>query len=237
MKRNIFLLAILSSLLFSCKNEETGFSAHFIQYFIGEYRGGTYRLFAVEDKQSGNVTGIGIALDNRIIYQTPEWDRSQNTEEFVKIATRNGDGNFNDWVSVDSYVMRNVLADNFLSVHLTSDRDWDDGHPAGTCLDDLVLWDVSTYSEFIRSGYQTYTDTYTAMDGVLFYDVVLSDVQPRHLEMISDEDGSFTSPRIWFLSAPAVEGPHTLTLTITTTDGKVHTPSVTCIPKPFEPAP
>ena len=29
--------------------------------------------------------------------------------------------------------------------------------------------------------------------------------------------------------------PHTLTLTITTTDGKVHTPTVTCIPKPYDP--
>lgn len=132
--------------------------------------------------------------------------------------------------------MRKVFADNFLSVHLTSDRDWDDGHPAGTYLDDLVLWDVSTYSEFIRSGYQDYTDTYTAEDGVLFYDVALSDVQPRHLEMMSDRVGVFTSPGIRFLSAPAVDGPHTLTLTITTTDGKVHTPSVTCIPKPYEPA-
>lgn len=238
MKRNIFFLAILSFLLFSCKNEEERAPhPHFVQYFIGEYRGGTYRMFALEDKKSGNVTGIGIGLENVVLYQTPEWDCSQNTEEFVKIAARNGDGGYNDWVSPDSYVMRKVFADNFLSVHLTSDRDWDDGHPAGTCLDNLVLWGVSTYSEFIRSGYQDYTDTYTAEDGVLFYGVVLSDVQPRHLEMISDENGSFTSPRIWFLSAPAVEGPHTLTLTITTTEGKVQTPSVTCIPKPFEPAP
>lgn len=196
-------------------------------------------MFALEDKKSGNVTGIGIGLENVVLYQTPEWGHSQNTEEFLKIAARNGDGGYNDWVSADSYAFRTVFADNFRSVHLTSDRDWDDGHPAGTYLDDLVLWDVSTYSEFIRSGYQDYTDTYTAEDGVLVYNVVLSDVQPRHLEMISDEYSFFynySSPGIRFLSAPAVDGPHTLTLTITTTDGKVHTPSVTCIPKPCEPA-
>lgn len=230
MKRNIFLFAILSFLLFSCKKEEEiGLRGHFIQYFIGEYHGGMYRLFAVGNEEAGRVSEIGIALENVVCYQTPEWDRSQNTEEFLKIADRNGDGAFNDWVSVDSYVMRMVFADNFLSVHLTSDRDWDDEHPAGTYLDDLVVWNVQTYSEFIRSGYKIQSALY----GLLLYDVKLSDVQPQHLEMISDEIGIYSSPRIRFLSAPNNDEIHTLTLTITTTEGEVHKPTIAIRPQTY----
>ena len=58
----------------------------------------------------------------------------------------------------------------------------------------------------------------------------MDQLEPSDLEVISDRSLSLN-----ILSYPTVEREHTLTLTITTTAGKVHMPTVTCIPKPYDP--
>ena len=218
----------------ACDSDELiGKDDIFVKYYIGEYSAGNYRLYACENKQSDFISEIRLGLEETILYQLPERLNALNPEEFLRIAERNGDTYFNDFVWSISYSTRKVFADNFSSVHLTSNRDWDDRHPAGTYLDDIVSWVAYTYSEFIRSGY-VYGD-HALEFGECRYDVKLSEVQPEQVEMISDATARYNSPRIRFLSAPADEGLHTLTLTITTTEGKTYRPTITLRPEAYVP--
>lgn len=235
MKRKIVYLLIAAALCMSaCDSDEPiGNEAVFVKYYIGEYSAGNYRLYACENKQSDFISEIKLGLEEAILYQLPERFNALNPEKFLRIAERNGDTEFNDFVWGVSFSSRRVFADNYSSVHLTSDRDWDARHPAGTYLDDIVSWVAYTYSEFIRSGYVKGKGSLE--DGEYRYEVKLSEIQAKQAEMISDEMGFCHSPRIRFLSAPADEGPHTLTLTITTTEGKTYRPTITLRPEAYMP--
>ena len=235
MKRKIVYLLIAAALCMSaCDSDEPIVTeAMIVKYYIGEYSAGNYRLYACENKQSDFISEIRLGLEETILYQLPERLNALNPEEFLRIAERNGDTDFNNYVWGVSFFSRRVFADNYGSVHLTSDRDWDALHPAGTYLDDIVSWVAYTYSEFIRSGYVKGKGSLE--DGEYRYVVKLSEIQAKQAEMISDEMGFCHSPRIRFLSAPADEGPHTLTLTITTTEGKTYRPTITLRPEAYVP--
>ncbi|MDE5707788.1 MAG: hypothetical protein K2H69_06510, partial [Alistipes sp.] len=78
-----------------------------------------------------------------------------NTEEFRAIAARNGDvPSFEKchWGGAPIYMIYdagNALSDNFTSLHLTCDTAWDESHPAGAPLDDLVTVEFESYADKI----------------------------------------------------------------------------------------
>lgn len=67
---------------------------------------------------------------------------AENTEGFLALAGRNGDEpaeRKNVGVSISTiYRDFSVLADDFVSVSLTCNEAWDEAHPAGSSLNDLV---------------------------------------------------------------------------------------------------
>lgn len=68
-------------------------------------------------------------------FWTPE-----NKAKYLEIAKRNGDeiGAYEGGTPPGLYFGDQIaLADNFTSMHITSDADWDEEHPAGKPLDDL----------------------------------------------------------------------------------------------------
>lgn len=74
-------------------------------------------------------------------------------ELFEEIALRNGDTSFTgriyDWFPC-------AFAQNFAEFHLICNLDWDEAHPAGTPLDDLVTLTFMPYGPHIRNGYKEY---------------------------------------------------------------------------------
>ena len=48
-----------------------------------------------------------------------------------------------------------TFADNFSKMVVTSNADWDEEHPAGTLLDDILWAEFWSYADYIRSGYET----------------------------------------------------------------------------------
>ena len=67
-----------------------------------------------------------------------EWiSPESDPQEFERLAIRNGDVGYNRWLEFWEYP--SAFADNFQTMHITSNADWDEEHPAGTLLDD-ILW-------------------------------------------------------------------------------------------------
>lgn len=74
-------------------------------------------------------------------------------ERYLELAHRNGDTCFYHPTYSLWYMDRGAWADNFRSLSIVSDADWDDNHPAGTPLDDLFEVSFAVYGPYIRNGY------------------------------------------------------------------------------------
>ncbi len=224
MKKIGFLL-LCTGFFLSCNKEQDNTLP--IQHFIPYYLEGTYTLDALEDR-TGMVLSIGEEGLKRVPSPDIQTAGDQARERYLQIAERNGDMTYNrpayyEWPN------RYALADNFQSLSVTSDKNWDADHPAGTPLDDIMEFCAWSYAQFIHSQY--YGNEYNSVRGRL------DQLNADQMQILDYELYIYLPdlPKIRCLRAPSTEEPHTLTLTITTTAGKVHTPTVTCIPKPYDP--
>lgn len=136
-------------------------------------------------------------------------------EQFIALSEKYGDTNYNQWSIVPPYV---GLADDFTSVDVTSDQDFDPEHPAGTSLGDLVrLMGVSPY-KFIQSGYTELYDWGSVSEE---YRRIFShynhecDPVDKLLKDIQQEDLLLFSPDFYlqFVTPPTLAKEHTLTIT------------------------
>ena len=218
MKNLVFSIAAACIICTSCSKQEE--SRPCVQHYIPTYVKGEYVLSPLYANK-----GISLSLNNVKLLSSPDKYPGIKAEEYLSIAERNGDMSYNRPADYD-WDFRMAYADNFRSLHLTSDTDWDETHPAGTPLDDLIRIEASSYAAYILNGYQGDEKNIIAKR--------LDQIAPDELQVVHFH-GFYTNPDFYFLTDPVTHGPHTLTLTITTTDGKVHTPTVTCIPKPYDP--
>ncbi|MDE5729929.1 MAG: hypothetical protein K2H81_00160 [Alistipes sp.] len=136
---------------------------------------------------------------------------------YEKLAERNGDTHFNQlFENKSDCPHERVMADNFQSMHVTSDADWDEAHPAGTPLDDILLIEICTFAEFIQSNYTTPSCGYTEKS------MLVSELTPADMKMLD----TVLMPCIFFMSPPTLELNHNLTLEWTTVEGRVLTASL-----------
>lgn len=213
-----FLLASLFLLAATgCNRNKTNFVFHenFIEFYeTGNNLGACLR----EEYDNPGDHYIRIYYSD---YPSKIIDKESSPVRFRRLAERNGDTSFNQWIdhwradpSEWPYTVY-TWADNFQSMHVTSDADWDEAHPAGTPLDDILRITIETYAEFVRSGYQ-------APDISIEKSMLISELTPEDMEMIA------TYPMIRFTSAPTISPNHTLTLEWTTVEGRVLTASLDC---------
>ena len=142
-------------------------------------------------------------------------------QEYERLATRNGDTHFNSWADYSDGGTPYAFADNFQTMHVVSDADWDEAHPAGKFLDDLLLCNWLSHADFVRNDYnEEFRLNYKKK--------LVSELIPEDMEMIGC---GWVDVRISFISAPTLAKTHTLTLTWTTVDGNVKTASITCTPE------
>ena len=102
-------------------------------------------------------------------------------------------------------------------MHITSNADWDEEHPAGTLLDDILWAEFWSYADYIRSGYET--------GGVNNVQMLVEDLKADDMQMIRDY------VIIYFTKTPTIDPIHTLTVEWTTVEGEVKTASLTCRPQ------
>ena len=165
-------------------------------------------------------------------------DSFSDPEEFLRLATRNDDTSFNQWVPDPLCLRTPAFANNFRELHVVSNADWDEEHPAGSLLDDILLVRLYSYANFIHEGYPGKNDN-TFLSKRKYLSVIkklMSELTPADMEMIyccevNDFSTDTLYPVIVFTSAPTLEKEHTLTLRWTTVEGDVKTASVTCTPE------
>ena len=138
-------------------------------------------------------------------------------EKFNRWAARNNDIDFNQVLANGALPMVATFADNFSKMVVTSNADWDEEHPAGTLLDDILWAEFWSYADYIRSGYET--------GGGNNVQMLVEDLKADDMQMIRDY------VIIYFTKTPTIDPIHTLTVEWTTVEGEVKTASLTCRPQ------
>ena len=225
-------------LIVSCKSDGCEFT--YSKYYIENYVDGDLVLLpycavrsSALDLPAPVSEGFGVCIYEGVYYQSPELEDAQYPDEFLRIAERNGDTEFNDLKSPPEQGLM-AFADNFAGIRVTSDKDWSAEYPAGTPLNDKMGVRYVSYAEYIENDYHSYSDL---GEEILFlYNKPLSALQPDDLRVVeytpSSAFVSIDSFILYFTSAPDNPGEeHTFTVEFTTSDGTVKTASITCTPE------
>ena len=238
--RKTGLLAGLIALTFIIGCESDNSRSFYSKYYIENYVDGDLILlpyYAVRSSASELPApvseGFGVSIYEGVYYQSPELKGAQHPDEFLRIAERNGDTEFNDLKSPPEQGII-AFADNFTGIKVTSDKDWSAEYPAGTSLNDKMGVRYVSYAEYIENDYHSYSDL--GKEILFLYNKPLSALQPGDLRVIeytpSSAFVSIDSFILYFTSVPDNPGEeHTFTVEFTTSDGTVKTASVTCTPR------
>lgn len=220
MKKTIVHVLALLFICSSCSSDKQE-DGHWVQHYIATYAAGEYILLPLHEHK-----GFALTLDKTKFISSPDKYPGIKADRYLEIAERNGDMSYNRFADY-AWEFRTAYADNFASMHLTSDKEWDQAHPAGSSLDDLIWVKGACYGPFIRNGYTG--------DEILYIDKTLDQIGSDELSVVCDR-GTYRNPDFYFLSVPLTDEEHTLTLTITTTEGAVHRPTITLRPKLYIPS-
>lgn len=155
---------------------------------------------------------------------------------------------FNQKISVINgydFTAQTFLSEDFDSIKVTSDKDYDEKHPAGESLNDLCRFVAFSPYKFICSGYKDYynyskdnvSKTLAKLAGYLGIsegqkltchpiDKMLSDVTAEDLILLGYDN---PYPLFWlhFERKPIVLGEHLVTVEVRTDEGKIYTATIT----------
>lgn len=216
-RKNLILLLFSLLTLNSC-NKHEGPELRFCENYIQNYcQGDLVLLSRSPDRPPQIPADPQTPIRNFWIKLTDcEWiSPESDPQEFERLAIRNGDVGYNRWLEFWEYP--SAFADNFQTMHITSNADWDEEHPAGTLLDDILWAEFWSYADYIRSGYET--------GGGNNVQMLVEDLKADDMQMIRDY------VIIYFTKTPTIDPIHTLTVEWTTVEGEVKTASLTCRPQ------
>lgn len=234
--RKMGLLAgfIALTLIVGCESDNS--RSFYSKYYIENYVDGNLILLpyyavrsSTSDLPAPVLEGFGVSIYEGVYYQSPELKGAQHPDEFLRIAERNGDTEFNDFKNPPDHNLM-AFADNFTEIRVSSDKDWSAEYPAGTSLNDKMGVRYVSYAEYIDSGYPP--GVHLGRD--ILYDKPLSALQPDDLRVVEYTPSSLSiySFILYFTSVPDNPGEvHTFTVEFTSSDGTVKTASITCTPE------
>lgn len=136
--------------------------------------------------------------------------------KFNELAEKNNDVGYN-WEDIYIYhsTVRTAIYPKVTDILITSDRDYDESHPAGTPLNDIFIADYFSYTQFL--GDIDHSDVNPA-------DYILGDTK-KPCNEIEEHELSVIYPYItlWAMYAPtAWTGKHKITVTLTDENGNTH---------------
>ncbi len=173
-------------------------------------------------------------------------------DRYDELCRKHNDLNYNGYYSIyKSLDIESVTFNDcdFTEIAVTSDRDFDERHPAGANLSDLVRFMSWAPYRYILSGYSSYcqydkSDVSEAFDRLMrIYlgyrmsknaskgtcypiDKLVKDLAAEDLVLLG-----YNSPGLlgllYFEQSPSTEGEYVITVSITTDDGRTLTDSVT----------
>lgn len=142
------------------------------------------------------------------------------------------------------FTAQTFISEDFASITVTSDKDYDDSHPAGKSLNDLCWFTAFSPYKFISSGYKSYYNYYEKDMSASFIkfarnlrvsdgqkltchpiDKMLSDVTAEDLILLGYDN---PYPLFWlhFERKPAASGEHQITVEVRTDEGKIYTATI-----------
>lgn len=161
--------------------------------------------------------------------------------KYYELCAKYGDTSYNRKIEIDNnLVIRSFFINDFIDVEVTSDKDFDAEHPAGTSLNDVIRFVSVSPWPYIKSRY---TDTFdwnnTSLQSDYIQtihnmymdethhpiDVPLSEVTVDDMTLLGFGDGEYICS-LFFTTGPTDNKQHTFTVTITEADG--NTMSATC---------
>ncbi|MBO5806303.1 MAG: hypothetical protein J6R10_05525 [Tidjanibacter sp.] len=104
-----------------------------------------------------------------------------------------------------------AIANSFMSIEITSDAAFDENHPAGSSLSDIVCWRWASWLPYIQSGYNDDWFVYGAPTKKPLRELAVAD-----LTLLQDSD-FFT---FIFPNTPTLATQHNFTITMTTVEGE-----------------
>ena len=209
------LIYIFLSSLVGCNEPEEwiGNGSGYSKYLVQNYVDGSYVLYGMlAEKPSTlySMSGFQVLLEDPVYYQTPEQEGAQHTDDFLRIAERNHDTEYNNLKSLP-WSDLTAFADNFTGIKVTSDKDWSAKYPAGSPLNDKMGVRYVSYAEYIENDYHSYSDL--GKEILFLYNKPLSALQPDDLRVVEYTLSSLSiySFILYFTSVPDNPGEvHTL---------------------------
>lgn len=203
--KKIAALLLTGAFAVNCSPGDTGasYTEHFIQDYtiandidkIGLYDMGKRSFY------------IGLKGEN-VGYK----DQGEKGEKFHRLAEKYGDMSFNSRIVPGTI---HALANELTTISIVSDAAYDDLHPAGTPLDDIVYFSGESYYSFIEAGYKGSWTT--------SFDKSLAQLSESDLKLLNARGGGLYAAgglsAFYFSAPPTVSWKHNMTLTITDADG------------------
>lgn len=167
--------------------------------------------------------------------------------KYESLCRKHNDLSYNQKISViNGYVFtaQTFISEDFDYIKVTSDKDYDEKHPAGESLNDLCRFVAFSPYKFISSGYKDYynyskdnvSKTLAKLAGYLGIsegqkltchpiDKMLSDVTAKDLILLG-YDNPYPLFRLHFESKPVVSGEHQITVEVRTDEAKIYTATI-----------
>ena len=145
----IICLLLIIPLCCGCNEHETSSAPSFRQCFIEVYYSGGLELPMLQTGYFGTQPTVPPQNLQTGFVITPNYshnnmcDSFSDPEEFLRLATRNDDTSFNQWVPDHLCLRTPAFANNFRELHVVSNADWDEEHPA------VVCWMIFYLCDFI----------------------------------------------------------------------------------------
>lgn len=168
--------------------------------------------------------------------------------KYESLCRKHNDLSYNQKISVINgydFTAQTFISEDFDSIKVTSDKDYDEKHTAGESLNDLCRFVAFSPYKFISSGYKDYynyskdnvSKTLAKLAGYLGIsegqkltchpiDKMLSDVTAKDLILLG-YDNPYPLFRLHFESKPVVSGEHQITVEVRTDEGKIYTATIT----------
>ncbi len=144
------------------------------------------------------------------------WDTECTDEECVKfrqLSKKNGDVKIDEWVD-PAWANVIALAHNFKSITITSNKDFDTTHPAGTSMGDIISVSFESYKSMIENGFSGAFGLKTKNITTKIQDLTLQDLSVVRCPSISSRHSIDTKKnhtfKFTFETLPTLEQQHTL---------------------------
>ena len=149
---------------------------------------------------------------------------SEKKEKYLELCKKNNDISFNKKLTYAGYPHwgGEYLAESITSIEIISDNDFDDKHPAGTSLADIVKFNAYTAKPFIDSGYKgdvyQYNGDEVSVDDTKVWTKISKKISELELEDLMLLEVEFMS--LEFISMPTLKKEHNLTVKLSFENGQ-----------------